>query len=162
VKMIGNGEREQFIDFGQAHSADELESKVLKELSAGYDYFFCPAAIPDFETAQKKGKVASGQGLVLELRPRKKLLAHVREKFPRLKIIAFKAVWGKGKSEMEKIAGAFRKENGFYAVCANDVKKSPFGAQKTKVFFCGQKSKWLSGKKTEVAQQIIGMIDDQP
>lgn len=158
VKMIGNGEHEEFIELEQAHEAGELEAKVLRELGAGYDYFFCPAAIPDFEAKAAAGKMNSGKKTTIELRPRKKLLASVREKFPKLKIIAFKAVWGKGRREMERIAGKFRKENGLYAVCANDLKKSPFGSERTEVFFCGPEAKWLEGKKTWVAKGIAGLI----
>ncbi len=158
VKMIGNGKHEEFVDFEEAHSTDGLEQKVMKELAGGYDYFFCPAAIPDFEAKHVKGKIDSGKKRIIELAPRAKMLPKIREKFPGLKIIAFKASFGKGKKEIGAAAGKFRKEGGFYAVVANDLKKSPFGAEDAQVFFCGPKLKWLRGKKRDVAAGIARLI----
>ncbi len=179
VKMVGNGAREPFIDFEDAHTADELEEKVLKALGArdaagrkghgqssasGYDYFFCPAAIPDFTIKTKKsagghmGKIDSGGKVQLELVPRKKMLVKIRAKFPGLKIIAFKAEWGKSKNGIEKAAEKFRRENGFYAVVANDLKKSQFGSDETEVFFCRPEKKWLKGEKKEAAKWIARLI----
>lgn len=158
VKMIGNGAHENFIDFEKAGTAGELEEKTLRALEKNYDYFFCPAAIPDFKASPGKDKVSSEKAMVLCLQPREKMLGKIRKKFPLLKIIAFKAVWGKGRKEMGKEAARFRAQNGFFAVVATDLRKSPFGSETGAFFFCGTKKKWLKGKKTEVAKVIVGLV----
>lgn len=155
VKMVGNGARAGFIDFEEAYSADELEKKVVKELGAGYDYFFCPAAIPDFEVRMARGKLDSGRKIQLTLTPREKMLRKIRDKFPRVKIIAFKALWGKSKKEIQSVAGKFRRENGFHAVAATDLKKFPPGSDETEVFLCGPVHAWLKGKKAQIAEGIV-------
>ncbi len=162
VKMVGNGAHKPFIDFEGAETAGELEEKILRALrNKSYDCFFCPAAIPDFTTSPKKGKMDSGMKAVMELKPREKLLPRIAEKFPGLKIIAFKALWGKSRNGVERAAVAFRRGNGFFAVVATDLKKTPPGADRGEFFFCGQGKKWLKGAKAEIAGKIVRMLRDR-
>lgn len=158
VKVVGNGVNEGFVDFELVKEADELERKVMKELARGYDYFFCPAAIPDFGVRKFAGKMSSKKPLELKLLPRTKLLQNVRQKFPSLKIIAFKAMWGKSKKEIGKATDKFKRENGFFAVVGTDLKKNPPGSESGEFFYCGTKKKWVKGSKREVARKIIEIL----
>ncbi len=166
VKAFGNGAAESFVDFEEVHDAKGLEEKVMRELRGNarhglgksYDYFFCPAAIADFSVWKKSGKIGSEKPALLKLLPREKLLAKVHKKFPELKIIAFKALWGKGGKEIEKEAKSFLQKNRFFAVVAADLKKNPFGSQKAEMLFCGKENKWMKGGKREIAQRIISLV----
>ncbi|HLC79435.1 MAG TPA: bifunctional phosphopantothenoylcysteine decarboxylase/phosphopantothenate--cysteine ligase CoaBC [archaeon] len=158
VKLIGNGAMKSELDFEEVVFADELEEKVLKELQKGYDYFFCPASIPDFKIKKFEGKISSEKQISLTLSPQEKLLTKVSKKAPKLKIIAFKALWAKSRSEIEKIASEYLKKNNFFALVATDLKKSPVGSDGGEFFFCSKKSKWIIGKKSEIAKKIIELI----
>lgn len=159
VKIIGNNVQSQFLEFERAEFAQELEEKVLHELGSGYDYFFCPAAIPDFEVKKTAGKISSKKAIKLELEPRKKLIEISRKKFPKLKIVAFKALWGKNRKEIEKISKEFLKIGGLYAVCSTDLLEFANDSAKREMLFCAEKkSKWLMGTKAEIAHSIINFI----
>lgn len=156
VKLIGNGPIPDFVDFVEAHHADELENEVLRELSNGYDFFFCPAALPDFSVKKREGKIPSNGKVLLELLPREKLLSKVRENFPKLKIIAFKAVYGKTKKEIEALSKDFLAKKGFLAVLATDLKSNPAGSDSGEFFFCArQNQKWVFGTKKQIAKTVI-------
>ncbi|MEK6958371.1 MAG: bifunctional phosphopantothenoylcysteine decarboxylase/phosphopantothenate--cysteine ligase CoaBC, partial [archaeon] len=155
VKQIGNGVHEEFIHFEETKDADELEEKVLAELRNGYDYFFCPAALPDFDVQRSKGKLDSKKAFELKLEPRKKFLNKVMEKFSSLKIIAFKAEYGKGKKELESAAKKMLAEKKLFAVVATDISKNPVGADESEMLFCGKKSFWVKGAKKEIAGKIV-------
>ncbi len=159
VKAIGNKIGAAFLEFERADFAGELEKKVMAELAKGYDYFLCPAAIPDFSAGKRIGKIGSAEKIVLELAPREKLLGKVREKFPLLKVVAFKALWGKKKGGVEKAAKKFLKENGFHAVAAADLKAFAKGGAKRGMFFCSaKKSAWIEGTKQEIAAELAGFL----
>ncbi len=159
VKIVGNNVIADFLGFERADFAPELEKKVLHELKSGYDYFFCPAAIPDFEAAKRSGKIDSGISFKLELAPRKKLVEIAAEKFPGIKIAAFKALWGKSKAEIEKVCAQFLKNKGILAVVGTDLKSYHASAEKREMFFCSaKKKKWLSGTKEDIVKEIIRLI----
>ncbi|VVB99816.1 Dihydromethanopterin reductase (acceptor) [uncultured archaeon] len=165
VKFIGNKLLEKYagtIGCEEANFADELEAKVLRELDRGhYDYMFCPAAIPDFRVKGKNlhGKVDSSHPLKLELEPRAKMIEKVRQKFPSLKIIAFKALWDKSRSQIEKEAAAFVKRNFLHTIVATDLKAEAISSEKRSMFFCGHKArKWIKGTRAELAADIIREI----
>ena len=159
VKIIGNKLGAEFLDFERADFADELEEKVLSELARGAEYFFCPAAIPDFELKKTPGKMDSIKTVTLDLKPRAKLIETVRKKFPHIKIVAFKALWGKSRAQIEKEAKEFLKKKGLHALAATDLRAHAREAEKREMYFCSaKKSKWLGGTKAEIAKQIIELV----
>ena len=159
VKFIGNVAGGTFLEFDEVKSAEELEGKVLKELARGYYFFYCPAALPDFEVKKFAGKIGSAKKFALELSPKKKLLEKIAGKFPKTKIIAFKAEHGKSNKELENIALKFLRARKVSAVVATDLKKFPLDAEQREMFYCSAgKKKWLKGTKEGIAKQIIEIL----
>ena len=162
VKFIGNGPVESGIDAIEEHYADGLERKVMAELESGYGFFFCPAAIPDFSVKKSIGKASSSKKISIDLIPREKLIGKVRKKFPRLRIVAFKAVWKKRRNEMEKICREFVKNSGLLAVAAIDLSKfTPDAAEREMLFYSAGKKKILKGTKEKIAREIIELCSRQ-
>ena len=123
-------------------------SSVLSELkNHAYDIFICPAAIGDFVAEQSREKISSAKELHLKLKPAKKLLQEVRSKYPKLKIVAFKAETNKSKNQLIKIAKEFLRKNKFDLVVANDVAKHPAGSDASEMFI-------VSAKKTVAGKQF--------
>jgi len=155
VKVFGNGARESYFDFTEIKEADVLEHATLKELEKNYDYFICPAALPDFYSKAKKGKIKSGKIIALELIPKEKLIEKVVKKFPKLKVIAFKAEHGKNKKELEALAKAMAKSKKLFGVIATNLSKNPVGKDESEMFICfAKKQKWTKGSKKEIAEEI--------
>jgi len=97
----------------------QLRSRTLKELEKGFDFFFCPAAIGDFEVRVSKIKLSSKNKSNLTLFPRKKLLQEIRKKFPKLFIVGFKAQTNVSKKQLEIDCKNFLEENNFQIVVGN-------------------------------------------
>ena len=160
VKFIGNAAGGTFLEFDEVKNAEELEGKVLKELARGYDFFYCPAALPDFEVKKFAGKIGSAKKFALELSPKKKLLEKIAGKFPKTKIIAFKAEHGKSNKELENIALKFLRARKVFAVVATDLKKFPLDAKRREmVFVSAGKKKWLKGTKEKIAKEIVALLN---
>ena len=160
VKFIGNVAGGTFLEFDEVKNAEELEGKVLKELARGYDFFYCPAALPDFEVKKFAGKIGSAKKFALELSPKKKLLEKIAGKFPKTKIIAFKAEHGKSNKELENIALKFLRARKVFAVVATDLKKFPLDAKRREmVFVSAGKKKWLKGTKEKIAKEIVALLN---
>ncbi|MCR4368354.1 MAG: bifunctional phosphopantothenoylcysteine decarboxylase/phosphopantothenate--cysteine ligase CoaBC [archaeon] len=155
VSVIGNNFEGTYAKFSEARDAKALEKKVLEELGNEYDWFFCPAAIPDFEPQKYKGKLSSEKEIVVTLKPKKKLLEIVREKFPKIGIVAFKAQWGKTNAQLAKTGKEFLKKRKVNAVVCVNLEKHAFGADRAEmVYVDAKKTKILKGTKKEIAEKI--------
>jgi phosphopantothenoylcysteine decarboxylase / phosphopantothenate---cysteine ligase len=118
-------------------SGDEMTDKALEELSTGYDAFICAAALADYTPVRKfKGKIRSGSGFSLELKPTRKLIAEARRNFPELVIVAFKAEYG---GPMEVMLDAGKSLLAFAdMVVLNDVSKDVFASDCIEAYIIGE------------------------
>lgn len=145
----------QGIEEEKATTAEDFYKKTLSELEQGYDWVMLPAAIGDFAVAKAKGKIDSSRTARIELKPRKKLVQEIREKFPHQKVVAFKAVANVSKQELKKIALQKLKKEELEMVVANDIAKGGMGTEDNKVWIVTKKAKkWVEGKKSEIAKEI--------
>jgi phosphopantothenoylcysteine decarboxylase / phosphopantothenate---cysteine ligase len=113
-----------------AVSSDEMTEKSLAELSDGYDVLVSAAAIGDFTPERKiQGKISSAGEFPLLLKPTRKLIREAKERFRSLRIVAFKAEYGKDEAGLE--AAAKRLLDCADIVVANDVSKDIFGSSET-------------------------------
>jgi phosphopantothenoylcysteine decarboxylase/phosphopantothenate--cysteine ligase len=141
---------------GAEHS--KFHSNILNELeNYNHDIFISPAAIGDFVAERSREKISSAKGLHLKLKPAKKLLPEVREKFPKLKIVAFKAETNKSKKQLIKIGKDFLRKNKFDLVVVNDVAKHPAGSDTSEMFLvsAGKKVVGVKGSKEKIAEKIV-------
>ena len=140
-------------------SKEEFYKKTLKELGKKYHYVILPAAIGDFKINKKKGKIKSDKKIELELIPRKKLVQEIKKKFPKQKIIAFKAVVNVSKEKLLEIAKNKLEKEKLEMVIANDVGKGGIGTEDNKVWIVTKnQEKWIEGKKSAIAREIIKQI----
>ena len=105
---------------------DELLYQIdqLKQI----DYYISAAAIGDYKPEKVKGKIASKQQeLNLKLVPTPKIITHVRKKFPKAKIVGFKAEVGLSKEDLENRASKSLKTNNLNLVIANHLHKPEQG-----------------------------------
>jgi phosphopantothenoylcysteine decarboxylase/phosphopantothenate--cysteine ligase len=76
-------------------TADDMKKVVEKELKGGYDMMFASSAVGDWKPAQmSKEKISTRKNkkLVLELVPTVKIIDGIKKKFPKVFLVAFRAL----------------------------------------------------------------------
>lgn len=146
----------------EAVSTYDMISCVLNEIKKGCDLFICSAAISDYTVKPEAMKIPSQQNeLTLTLCPTPKLLQKVKEDFPDLPVIGFKALANVSKDQLFISAHDLMKKNGLLMVVANDIGKEGMGTDENTVYILdssGIETGPVSGKKTFIARVIIDRI----
>jgi phosphopantothenoylcysteine decarboxylase/phosphopantothenate--cysteine ligase len=92
------------------------------------DLFISAAAIGDYQPEKQKGKIPSRkESLTLKLEPTPKIIAHVKQKFPKARIVGFKAEVKATKSELIEKAQRSLKDYQIDMVVANFLDKPDQG-----------------------------------
>ncbi len=137
----------------------EMHEAVLGELEKGYDLYITPAALTDFTLEKSEEKIRGGKPLTLHLKPKPKLIEIVRERFPKIEIVAFKAEVGMGEERMIEKARKKLQELGSKLVVANDVKEEGLGTDdNTVLIVSAAKVRKVSGPKEEIARVVVEEI----
>ncbi|MFH1255798.1 MAG: bifunctional phosphopantothenoylcysteine decarboxylase/phosphopantothenate--cysteine ligase CoaBC [Candidatus Diapherotrites archaeon] len=138
----------------------ELENALLSN-GAKADALFHAAAVGDFEVKKSRGKISSTEKLALELQPRGKLVEAMRKKFPRMKIVGFKAETNLAGNALEKKCAEFLKRTGLQLCVGNDVAKNEMGGEENEVVIVSAKGKTAraKGRKGLVAQRIVAEFE---
>lgn len=150
-----------------AETAKEMFETVHKELESGsYDIFAAAAAVGDWQMEKPfSGKVSThttGE-LVLKLKPTPKIIDSIREKYPDLFIVAFRALHGMDEAELLDNAEKRMKKAGADMIAVNDVsvEGAGFETDTNEMFIItsdGESEKIPMAAKGEVAQKIIKKI----
>jgi phosphopantothenoylcysteine decarboxylase/phosphopantothenate--cysteine ligase len=143
-----------------AESAGEMLAAVLSELSGGYDALISAAAVADYTLDPSAEKIRSGRDLVLRLKPTKKMIQDVREAYPELKIVGFKAETFVSDEELMKRAAESMSAGGLDLVIANDVGSGGIGADENRVVIIdkyGNKT-WAAGRKSAIAGKVVDAL----
>lgn len=145
----------------KAESASDMVDAVLGELKKGYDAVISAAAISDF-TAEKKStsKIKSGKSITLKLVSTKKLLLEVKDAYPEVKVIGFKAEVNVSKDELIKRAKDLMSSAKLDLVVANDVSEGGMGTEDNDVLLINDKIKQVKGQKNEIAIEIIKALSN--
>lgn len=143
-----------------AESAQEMYDAVLAELAAGYDALISAAAVADYTLDASDEKIKSGQELVLRLKPTRKIIKAVREAYPDLKIVGFKAETNVSEDELLKRAEASMRSSDLNLVVANDVSRGGMGTDENRVVIIdrGGRLRSVEGRKSTIAQSIIDAL----
>jgi len=139
----------------------EMVDAVMNELKKDYDVAISTAAISDFAPEKVCGKIKSGKCIELRLEPTPKLIEQVRDAYPDVFLVAFKAEYGLRKDELKSIAKDFLKKKNLDMVVANDVEKNQFGSDDNEIFIACENAVKEFGKKskTELAKNIWDEIE---
>lgn len=146
-----------------AVSYNDFKNNILKE-AMDCDVFICPAAISDFTVETKNLKIKSNNEILIRLIPTEKIVKLVKEKFPKIFVVAFKAEYNLSKEELINAGIEKLKNENLDAVVANDVSKSKFGMDKAEMFLISKtnqdvKIEHLKSNKREIAKKILDFIE---
>jgi phosphopantothenoylcysteine decarboxylase/phosphopantothenate--cysteine ligase len=150
----------------RVRTAAEMTDTSLKELGKGFDLLISAAAIADYTPAKKTGgKIKSGKkDLKIELLSTLKLTNEARKRFPKLRIMAFKAEYCVSQKELIKCAeNKLIKEN-LDLIAANDIGENAFGSDVTEVTVLNREGILCrSGKETKekIAKRIWDIIEKE-
>ncbi len=143
----------------KVETAEQMENALLEECKKA-DIFVSVAAMGDFGVKKEKGKIKSEEEKTLTLKPRSKTIAKIREKFPELFVVGFKAESVGGK-ELESRAHKFLDKNNLQAVCANNISKHKIGGQENEVLLISKnKLAKAKGLKEKISRNIVDFIED--
>jgi phosphopantothenoylcysteine decarboxylase/phosphopantothenate--cysteine ligase len=152
--------------FTVVQSTDDMYQQVIKELSTdSYDSLVSVAAVTDYAPHHQAGKIPSGQTeLSIKLKPTVKIVKSIREKYPSLFIVTYKAEVGISKDELIRKGTAFLGQNKVEMVCANWVGEADKGfMSQTNEIFIIQDDKDvipLKGSKQRIGKDIAQIIAD--
>jgi phosphopantothenoylcysteine decarboxylase/phosphopantothenate--cysteine ligase len=143
-----------------AESAKQMLYAVLAELETGCDALISAAAVADYTLDAKVDKIKSGQELVLHLIPTKKIIKTVREAYPNLKIVGFKAETGVSDEELILRAKGSMQGAGLDLVVANDVSRGGMGTDDNRVLIIDREARCSTaeGRKDIIAKKIIDAL----
>lgn len=139
-------------------SAGEMTEAVLNELKRGYDIFICAAAISDYTVDKVPNKIPSGKNLTLPLKPVPKLIGLVREQYPDLPMVGFKAETNVATDVLVDRAKSLRDAIRLDLIVANDVGKGGIGEDENEVYIIDKGIAHVKGSKRDVAKKVIDAI----
>jgi len=143
-----------------AESAREMLDAVMAELERGCHALISAAAVADYTLDRQAEKIKSGQDLTMHLIPTPKIIKRVREAYPDLKIVGFKAETGLGDEELiiraeESLQGAR-----LDLVVANDVSRGGMGTDDNRVIIIDREGRRreAAGQKSLIARAVIDSL----
>jgi len=143
-----------FLKFERFTNLSSLVSKM--DLIKKYDTVIVPAALSDFTTDKKKGKISTDKSFSMTLRPAPKFLKLLREKY-KGKIVGFKAEYGISRKELVLRAKMRMAEYSLDMIIANDLRDVKPGFTKAIAIKGGAETE-LEGEKIEVAKRILELL----
>ena len=143
-----------------AESAREMLDAVLAEVEKGCHALISAAAVADYTLDRQAEKIKSGQDLILHLTPTPKIIKKVREAYPDLKIVGFKAETGLGDEELIRRAEESMQSAHLDLVVANDVSRGGMGTEDNRVVIIDRRGRRTEadGKKSLIGKAIIDAL----
>ncbi|PWI48853.1 hypothetical protein CEE45_04655 [Candidatus Heimdallarchaeota archaeon B3_Heim] len=145
-------------------STSEMYQQVKEQLSNGkVDGLISVAAVADYQPTFQQGKIPSRQNeLSISLKPTMKIVKTIRNEFPSLFIVTYKAEVGISKKKLISRAAQFLEENKVNIVCANWVGEANKGfVSKTNELFIvrdQQEVLELKGSKQTLGHELANII----
>ncbi|MDR5674732.1 bifunctional phosphopantothenoylcysteine decarboxylase/phosphopantothenate--cysteine ligase CoaBC [Halalkaliarchaeum sp. AArc-GB] len=161
VTLVQDGPEVGYADVVEIESADEMIEATVEACRTA-DALVSAAAISDFTADSVVEKIRSGTPLSVDLEPTPKLIDTVRDRYPELSIVGFKAETGGDDEEMTREARRIRDRVGLSFVVANDA--DVMGEDETRVLLVDDEVVEHSGTKTavagSVADKLAGTVGD--
>ncbi len=142
-------------------TASQMTEDVLSELKDSYDILISSAAIADYTIDASAKKIKSGEELCLKFRPTRKLIKEVRNAYPHLMMIGFKAEAGVDTKELLRRAEKTLEDCSLDMIVANEVSEGGIGKDSNVVNLInaeGKKRLHIEGKKSLIANIIMDEI----
>ena len=158
VTLVHDGLDVPYADVVAVETADEMID-ACRSAAASADALVSAAAIADFATEPADEKIRSGEPLSVELWPTPKLLDAVRESYPSLPLIGFKAETDGDDAAMVAEAERLLNRVGLAFVVANDA--SVMGDDDTRVLIVdgdAEDPSVVAGAKDAVAGRIADRL----
>ncbi|GAB7013895.1 bifunctional phosphopantothenoylcysteine decarboxylase/phosphopantothenate--cysteine ligase CoaBC [Halolamina salina] len=162
VTLVHDGDDVPYAAVKQVERAAEMCDAVLAAVDDGADALISAAAISDFTVDAADEKIKSGEERTLTLTPAPKLIDDVREAYPELPIIGFKAETAGGDEGLVDEARRILDRAGLSFVVANDA--SVMGDDETRALlvrdegyaeFAGSKAD-LGTRVAEELAEVLG------
>jgi len=143
-----------------AGSAAEMLDAVLAEVEKGCHALISAAAVADYTLDRHAEKIKSGQDLILHLTPTPKIIKKVREAYPDLKIVGFKAETDLADEDLIRRAEESLEGANLDLVVANDVSRGGMGTDDNRVIIIDRQGRRTEadGKKSLIAKAIIDAL----
>ena len=158
VMLVHDGPDVPYADVVAVETADEMID-ACRSAAASADALVSAAAIADFATEPADEKIRSGEPLSVELWPTPKLLDAVRESYPSLPLVGFKAETDGDDAAMIAEAERLLNRVGLAFVVANDA--SVMGDDDTRVLIVdgdAEDPSVVAGAKDAVAGRIADRL----
>lgn len=158
VTLVQDGSEVPYADVVAVETAAEM-MEACRRTAATADALISAAAISDFTADAVDEKIRSGSPLSVDLEPTPKLIDSVREAYPDLPIVGFKAETSGDDAAMVAEAERIRDRVGLVFVVANDA--SVMGDDETRVLLVGDEGTEPTeavGSKDTVAGQIADRL----
>lgn len=146
-------------DYVRVRRYESVEDLVGMLDSIDHDVVIVPAALADF-TPEKvaEGKIPSGKGLSLKLKPVPKVLPLIRERCAN--VIGYKAESNLSRGDLEMKARARLNEYGLRAVVANDIDSA--GKTSASMMLVTEDSAAdITGTKPDISDYILNFISEK-
>lgn len=143
-----------------AESAGQMLEAVMSEAARGCDALIGAAAVADYTLDPAAEKIRSGQDLVLRLLPTRKIIKTVREAYPHLRIVGFKAETDLTDEELLDRAEQSLRGANLDLVVANDVAKGGMGTDDNRVLIIDRQGRRreAQGTKSLIARHIMDAL----
>jgi len=143
-----------------AESAAAMLEAVLTELARGCDALISAAAVADYTLDANMDKIKSGQDLLLHLKPTRKIIKTVREAYPDLKIVGFKAETNVDDVDLLSRAEKALRDSKLDLVVANDVSRGGMGTDDNRVLIVDRSGRCneAAGRKSLIAKNIVDAL----
>ncbi|MFC7186556.1 bifunctional phosphopantothenoylcysteine decarboxylase/phosphopantothenate--cysteine ligase CoaBC [Halorubrum yunnanense] len=158
VTLVRDGPAVPYADVVAVETADEMMA-ACRRAAATADALVSAAAISDFTADAVDEKIRSGSPLSVDLRPTPKLIDSVRDAYPDLPIVGFKAETSGDDDTMVAEAERIRDRVDLAFVVANDA--SVMGGDETRVLLVGDEGtepEEAAGPKDRVAGRIADRL----
>ena len=155
VTLIQDGPAVGYADVVDIETAAEMIEATVEACRTA-DALVSAAAISDFTADAVAEKIRSGSPLSVDLEPTPKLIDSVRDRYPELPIVGFKAETGGDDEEMVREARRIRDRVDLSFVVANDA--AVMGEDETRVLLVDDEVMEQSGSKTAVADRVADKL----
>ncbi|MCL5874582.1 MAG: bifunctional phosphopantothenoylcysteine decarboxylase/phosphopantothenate--cysteine ligase CoaBC [Candidatus Thermoplasmatota archaeon] len=157
VKLLLGNVRVSIPPFLKFETFTNLASLVsMVESIKKSDTVIVPAALSDFTTEKRSGKISTDKSFSMTLKPAIKFLRFLRQRY-KGKIVGFKAEYGISRRELVSRARKRMSEYSLDMIVANDLKDVRPGFTKV-VAIKGKEEVDLEGEKIEVAKRLLELL----